>query len=59
MQALYGLKTKMRIMVTGTPIQNGLGEFFALLDFAIPMCLGTPKEFDSKCAPRPSHGPVP
>ena len=27
-----------------TPVQNDLGEFFALVDFCIPGCMGTRKE---------------
>ena len=47
-QALFGLPTQMRLMVTGTPIQNGLEEFFALLHFCIPDGLGSEKEFQTK-----------
>lgn len=47
-QALYPLKTAMRIMVTGTPVQNALGEFHALIDFAVPKCLGDPKAFSNR-----------
>jgi len=47
-QALFGLPTQMRLMVTGTPIQNGLEEFFALLHFCIPDGLGSEKEFQAK-----------
>ena len=46
--ALVGFQTKMRIMVTGTPIQNGLEEFYALLHFCIPGCLGTEREFSAR-----------
>lgn len=46
--SLFDFKTTMRIMVTGTPIQNGLEEFYALLHFCIPNALGTEKEFSHK-----------
>ena len=42
------IDAKMRIMVTGTPIQNDLDEFYSLLNFAIPNCLGDRKAFDNK-----------
>lgn len=42
----YDLETKCRIMISGTPVQNQLSEFFALLDFCMPNCLGTAKEFN-------------
>jgi len=53
--ALFTIRSTMRIMVTGTPVQNGLEEFHALLDFCIPDCLGTPKEFDKRVAKPIEH----
>jgi DNA repair and recombination protein RAD54B len=35
-KALNALKTKRRIILTGTPIQNSLEEFFTLVDFINP-----------------------
>lgn len=35
-KALNALRTKRRIILTGTPIQNSLEEFFALVDFINP-----------------------
>ncbi|KNC73227.1 hypothetical protein SARC_14213 [Sphaeroforma arctica JP610] len=40
-EALHALKTKKRIIVSGTPIQNDLTEYFSLLDFVNPGILGT------------------
>ena len=37
---LQSVNTRRRIVVTGTPIQNDLKEFFALVDFANPGILG-------------------
>lgn len=34
-----------RVILTGTPIQNDLTEYFALLNFANPEYLGTKQEF--------------
>lgn len=38
---LSQLQIKRRIILTGTPIQNDLQEFFALIDFVNPGILGT------------------
>ncbi|KAK9241162.1 SNF2 family N-terminal domain-containing protein [Lipomyces kononenkoae] len=35
-QALRSIKTPRRVLLTGTPIQNDLGEFFAMIDFINP-----------------------
>ncbi|KAF9126732.1 helicase [Mortierella sp. 14UC] len=35
-QAIRSLSTKRRVILTGTPIQNDLGEFFAMIDFVNP-----------------------
>ena len=35
-KALYDLPTVSRIMISGTPVQNVLKEFHALIDFCIP-----------------------
>ncbi len=39
------LKSKMRIALTGTPIENKLGDLWSLFDFLNPGLLGTSKEF--------------
>lgn len=39
--ALTKVKCKRRVLLTGTPIQNELAEFFALIDFVNPGILGT------------------
>lgn len=44
-EALNGLNVKKRVILSGTPIQNDLSEYFALLDFANPGYLGTRQEF--------------
>ena len=44
-QALAGAKTRRRILLTGTPLQNDLKEFYAMVDFCNPAILGTPKFF--------------
>ncbi|XP_025414359.1 DNA repair and recombination protein RAD54B-like isoform X2 [Sipha flava] len=39
--ALNQVKCKRRVLLTGTPIQNELAEFFSLIDFVNPGILGT------------------
>jgi DNA repair and recombination RAD54-like protein len=43
--ALTGLNVQKRVILTGTPIQNDLSEYFALLNFANPNYLGTRADF--------------
>ena len=40
------LKSKFRLAVTGTPVENTLRELWALYDFALPGHLGSLREFD-------------
>lgn len=42
---LHSLKVKRRVIMSGTPIQNDLTEYFALLNFANPNLLGSEKDF--------------
>lgn len=42
---LQEINCKKRIILTGTPIQNDLKEFYALIDFINPGILGTPAEY--------------
>ena len=43
--ALNGLNVDRRVILSGTPIQNDLMEYFSLLNFANPSLLGTRAEF--------------
>ncbi|WFD34992.1 DNA-dependent ATPase protein rad54 [Malassezia cuniculi] len=44
-QSLAMLNVRRRVILSGTPIQNDLSEYFALLSFAIPDVLGSKLEF--------------
>ncbi|KAF9013902.1 DNA repair protein, SNF2 family [Cyathus striatus] len=44
-QALNALDVNRRVILTGTPIQNDLSEYFSLLNFANPNFLGSKNEF--------------
>lgn len=44
-QVIKSLVTPRRIILSGTPIQNDLGEFFMMVDLVNPNLLGTSKKF--------------
>ena len=44
-RALASLPVRRRVLLTGTPMQNDLQEFFAMVDFTNPGVLGTPEDF--------------
>lgn len=44
-QAIESLNTRKRIILSGTPIQNDLGEFYAMVNFVNDGCLGSQKGF--------------
>jgi len=46
--ALNALNVQKRVILSGTPIQNDLSEYFALLNFANPNLLGSRAEFRKK-----------
>ena len=43
--ALRKLRCDRRVLLSGTPVQNDLGEFFAVVDFACPGLLGERERF--------------
>lgn len=47
-RALNSLPVRRRVLLTGTPMQNDLQEFYAMVDFTNPGILGTPEEFRRK-----------
>jgi DNA repair and recombination protein RAD54 and RAD54-like protein len=46
--ALSSLNVQRRVILSGTPIQNDLTEYYSLLSFANPNLLGTRQDFRSK-----------
>lgn len=41
------LKSKSRLLITGTPLQNNLHELWALLNFLLPDVFSSADDFDS------------
>lgn len=46
--ALNSLPVRRRVLLTGTPMQNDLEEFYAMVDFTNPGILGTQEDFRRK-----------
>ncbi len=44
-QAIHQIKCKSRIALTGSPLSNNLGEYFATIDWISPRYLGTESDF--------------
>lgn len=45
-KSLFALKTKHRLLLTGTPVENTLNELMALLYFLLPQLFGSPRDYE-------------
>ncbi|MGE0173922.1 MAG: DEAD/DEAH box helicase [Oligoflexales bacterium] len=62
-RAIRILKGRSRFALTGTPVENNLGDLWSLFDFACPGLLGSMKDFDSavkamESKPKRDYGPL-
>lgn len=48
-QAVKGLRSRMRVCLSGTPIENHLGDLWSIMDFLNPGLLGSEAEFAEWC----------
>jgi non-specific serine/threonine protein kinase len=57
-RAVKALHGRVRLALTGTPVENRLGDLWSLFDFICPGLLGTPKAFSrfTKAAEARAHG---
>jgi non-specific serine/threonine protein kinase len=62
-QAVKQLKAGSRLALTGTPVENRLGDLWSIFDFINPGLLGSSKQFSNYAkrlanSPHPSYGPL-
>lgn len=47
-KVLFSMETPRRVVLTGTPLQNNLNEFYYMTNWIKPGCLGTEAQFEKK-----------
>jgi SNF2 family DNA or RNA helicase len=47
-KVLFSMETPRRVVLTGTPLQNNLHEFYYMTNWIKPGCLGTEAQFEKK-----------
>ncbi|MCC6362842.1 MAG: DEAD/DEAH box helicase [Bryobacterales bacterium] len=62
-QAVKQLKAASRLALTGTPVENRLGDLWSIFDFINPGLLGSSRQFSGYAkrlanSPHPSYGPL-
>jgi superfamily II DNA or RNA helicase len=57
-RAVKALRARLRLALTGTPVENRLGDLWSIFDFTCPGLLGSPKAFGRfvKAADKQAHG---
>jgi non-specific serine/threonine protein kinase len=57
-RAVKALRARLRLALTGTPVENRLGDLWSLFDFTCPGLLGSPKAFGRfiRSAEKRTHG---
>jgi hypothetical protein len=58
-RCVAGLRTRWRLLLTATPIQNRLGDLYSLIDLVAPGRLGTPRQFSAEFTADPATGRTP
>ena len=44
-ETIRQIKTRRRVALTGSPMRNNLGEYYCMLNFVRPGCLGSAADF--------------
>lgn len=47
-ERILGIHTRRRMLLTGTPMQNSLKEYFSMIDFIYPKYMGTKEQFANR-----------
>jgi hypothetical protein len=56
-KAVRGIKSDWRVVLTGTPIENHVGDLWSIMDFLMPGMLGSRRGFTNKYVKPLSQGP--